>query len=195
MNANRPLASELDPTVIEQAIVHGSRPAFVRLYHHYEGNVRYGVARAALKSGYGREVEELVQEVWCRLLNNSRRLLSYYDPERGPFGRYIKWVAYQQALVVSHQQLRKAFVHRLPGDGDEVVDDQALGFVSNVIQSDIFQKVLDRVDAELSEAERVLLREHYLGERTLRDLAQELGIKEDTIYQRNHRLKKKLVLK
>lgn len=193
MTASRPKPSELDHEVIHQAIAQGSRSAFIRLYHHYEGKVRYGVARAALRSGRGRDVEELIQEIWCRLMSNGRRLLSYYDPARGRFGPYIGWVAYQQTLHLVHQQRRKNRAEGLPGDGDEFVDERAASFGTKVIQSDLFQKLLERVDAQLSDLDRVLLREHYLSGRTLRELAQELGLTEDTVYQRNRRLKKKLI--
>ncbi len=188
----RPSPSELDPELIEDAITGGSRAAFIRLYHHYEGKVRYSVARAALKSGRGRDVEELIQEVWCRLLKNDRRLLSYYDPDRGHFGPYISCVAYQQALYVLNLQRYKALANARENDEQMMLDERSTEFVAEMIQSDYFQKLLSTLDDELSAAERVLLREHYLGERSLRDLAEQLEITEDTIYQRNRRLKKKL---
>lgn len=191
MNASRPLPTELDPTVVERAVVGGSRSAFIELYRHYEGKVRYGVARAAMKLGRRRDVDELVQEVWCRLMSDERRILRYYDPERGRFGPFIGWVAYQQTLYVLNLQRNRARA----GDAVEseaLVDEGSTQFVAELFQRDFFQKLLARVDAELAPHDRVILREHYLGGRTIREIAEELGAKEDAIYQRNRRLKKKL---
>ncbi|MCA9704493.1 MAG: sigma-70 family RNA polymerase sigma factor [Myxococcales bacterium] len=193
MTSSRSSSRELDPKVIQEAIVNGARSAFVALYHHYEGKVRYGVAQAVLKSGRKADIEELLQEIWCRLMSNDRRLLSYYDPERGRFGPFIGWVAYQQTLYVLNLQCNKTQDERLPRGGDLMMDDHASRFAAEVIQSDLVQKLLDQVDAELDEPDRVLLREHYLADKTLREVANGLGVCENTIYQRNHRLKKKLL--
>lgn len=189
----RPSPSELDFEIIQQAVVDGSRRAFIDLYQHYEGKVRYGVARAALKSGRSQDVDDLIQEVWCRIMGNQRRVLTYYDPDRGRFGPYISWVAYQQALYVIRRERRKAPVDELPSEDEALLDEGSTHFVAQVIQSDLFQRLLAKVDAELAVEDRVLLREHYLGERTLREIAVELGVTEDTIYQRNRRLKKRLL--
>ncbi|MEM9456478.1 MAG: sigma-70 family RNA polymerase sigma factor [Myxococcota bacterium] len=189
----RPSPSELDFEIIQQAIVDGSRRAFIDIYRHYEGKVRYGVARAALKSGRSQDMEDLIQEVWCRMMGNQRRVLSYYDPDRGRFGPYISWVAYQQALYVIRRERRKAPVDELPSEDEALLDEGSIHFVAQVIQSDLFQRLLAKVDTELAVEDRVLLREHYLAERTLREIAVELGVTEDTIYQRNRRLKKRLL--
>ncbi|MEM9462114.1 MAG: sigma-70 family RNA polymerase sigma factor [Myxococcota bacterium] len=186
--------SELDFEIIQEAIIDGSRRAFIDIYRHYEGKVRYGVARAALKSGRSHDMDDLIQEVWCRMMGNQRRVLSYYDPDRGRFGPYISWVAYQQALYVIHRERRKAPVDELPSEDEALLDEGSIHFVAQVIQSDLFQRLLAKVDAELAVEDRVLLREHYLAERILREIAVELGVTEDTIYQRNRRLKKRLLL-
>lgn len=186
---------ELDPTIIHQAIFEGSPAAFVLLYRHYEGGVRYAIARAAMHSGESRreDVEDLIQAVWCRLLHNDRRTLRYYDASRGRFGPFLRWVAYQLANDLARRQRRKRF----PTDGppppdDGLMDERALRFLVELVQSDFVRKLIARVDAQLTDVDRRVLREHYLGERTLRDLAQELGLTENALAKRNERLKQKL---
>lgn len=186
---------ELDPTIIHQAIFEGSAAAFVLLYRHYEGGVRHAIARAAMHSGMCRreDVEDLIQAVWCRLLAHDRRTLRYYDATRGRLGPFLRWVAYQMAHDLAHRQRRKRF----PTDGppppdDGLLDERALRFLVDLVQSDFIRKLIARVDAQLTAVDRRVLLEHYLGERTLRDLAGELGLAENALAKRNERLKSKL---
>jgi RNA polymerase sigma factor (sigma-70 family) len=182
---------ELDPTIILEAIG-GSQAGFLRLYHHYADKVRYAVARAAQRAGHVRNIDELCQEVWCRLLDNERRLLRRYDPSRGGFESFVSTVAYQQATVAIGRYQRQV-PHVEPEVGDEeLADDGASQFAEDLIQSELFHKLLDRVDAELDDDERLLLREVHLEQRTCRSVAAQLGVSENAIYKRSERLKKKL---
>ncbi|MCX4239188.1 RNA polymerase sigma factor [Paraliomyxa miuraensis] len=186
--------SELDATIIHQAIFEGSSAAFVLLYRHYEGGVRYAIARAAIRAGVSRreDVEDLIQGVWCRLLDNDRRILRYYDASRGKLGPFLRWVAYQLAQDLARRQHRKSFPIDGPPPNDGPVDERALRFVIELVQSDLVRKLIAKVDAQLTDVDRRVLREHYLGERTLRDLAKELGLTENALAQRNKRLKNQL---
>lgn len=189
------LPRELDPTIIHQAVFEGSAAAFVLLYRHYEGGVRHAIARAAMHSGMSRreDVEDLIQAVWCRLLAHDRRTLRYYDPTRGRLGPFLRWVAYQMAHDLARRQRRKGFATDGPPLPDEgLLDERALRFLFELVQRDFIRKLLTRVDAQLTDVDRRVLREHYLGEMTLRDLADELGLSENALAKRNERLKQKL---
>ena len=177
---------------IHRAIVDGSRSALTQLYRYYEGSVRYGVVRALAGTGRIDDVDELVQEVWCRFLSRDRRLLGYYDPRRGVFGPFIAWVAYQQALCVLDLKRNRSPLYGLPSEGEFLVDEGSSRFASDLLQRDLIQKLLERVDVEHAVEDRVLLSEHYLRGRSLREVAEELGVTEDCVYQRNRRLKRKL---
>lgn len=189
---SRPAPAELDPTVIHDAIVGGSRAALARLYDHYEGKVRHCVARAVLRTGHRGDIEEVLQETWCRFLDKDRRLLRYYDPTRSGFSFYIGWVAYQQASYVIERQRRRSLGQPW-GDGDELADGQAARFTAWLLQSDLLRKLLDRIEPELDERDRQLIRGHYLQGITMRELAKGLDIPENTLHQRNKRLKRKLM--
>ncbi|MCB9712271.1 MAG: sigma-70 family RNA polymerase sigma factor [Myxococcales bacterium] len=183
----------LDPSLLQAAIQGGSPTAFEALYHRYYDRVRASVVRAALKTGHHRDIEELVQDVWLRLLSHDRRILRRFDATRGPFERFIGFVAYQQALVSAHQQRRHdEHTTSLSSTDSPLEDDRTSLFAADLIQNDLFDKLVDRAAAELSDDEHLLLREIYYGDRTIRDIASELGLSENAVYKRNERLKKKL---
>lgn len=190
MPVRKPL--ELDPTILHAALEGGSRAGFRQLYHHYADKVRYAVARAAQRGGHVKNLDELCQEVWYRLLDNERRLLRRYDPARGRFAPFISTVAYQQATVAIGRYRRQLPRAEPELDEDELADDRASKFVDDLVQSDLFHKLIERVDAELDTDERMLIREHFLERRTHASLAAQLGVSENAIAKRSERLKKKL---
>lgn len=182
---------ELDTDVIMSAI-HDSGWAFDRLFDHYEARVRCAAARAAQVTAYRDDVDDLTNEVWCRLLCNDRRLLAYFEPDRGPFGPFVARLAYQQALATIRWYRRQVPDVGLYDWDDGHEDPRTSSFTAELIQSDLYTKLLRRAAAELSDNDRLLLREVHLNQRTCRAVAEELGLNEDTLYQRNQRLKRKL---
>jgi RNA polymerase sigma factor (sigma-70 family) len=188
----QPRVPELDPATIQQAIFEGSVDAFIRVYRHYDAGVRYQLGKVALKAGCGRDIEDLIQEVWSRLLYDDRRLLRYYDRERGPFGSFLCCIAVQQAWQVLHREHRKQLGDVSSKDLEELPDEAATAFTAELAQSDLFRRLLDEADARLSDHDRALLREHHIHGRTLRSLAEELGVKELVLHKRNQRLKERL---
>lgn len=169
-----------------------SGSAFEKLYAHYSGRVRYAVARAAHRRRHSRDVDELNQEVWFRLLDHGCVLLRRHDPRRGRFGPFISTVAYQQALKAIERYERQ-----LPGRGakansETLVDDESLRFVDQIIDEELFGKLLSRIDVDLTERERVLVRQLHIEQRSSRAVAQHLGISENALYKRNERLRKRL---
>ncbi|MEM7154721.1 MAG: sigma-70 family RNA polymerase sigma factor [Myxococcota bacterium] len=187
-----PKSPELESEALHDAIVLGRPKAFRRLYGHYEPRVRYAVAAAAFRRRHTRDVDELVQEVWCRVLENDRRLLRRFDSTRGRFGPFIAVVAYQQALIAVQRHRRQ-----LPKSEGDVADGAfedpgSSDFVTDMIQSDLYEKVLSRAMEQLGPDDQLLLSEVHLHERSFREVAAELGVSENAAYKRNERLKRKL---
>lgn len=178
-------------TVIVEAIG-GSPSAFEQLYDRYADKVRYAVARAALRRGRTQEIDELTQEVWCRMLDDDRRLLRHYDPKRGRFAPFISMVAYQQALLVTRQSQRHNERVEAEVDDETFVDGKSSRFAEDLIHSELFYKLITRANAELREGDRMLLRDLYLDQKTYQSIASQLGVSPNAIYKRSERLKKKL---
>lgn len=192
---------ELDADIIHEALW-GEPPsaghAFCRLYEHYELRVRNAVARAAHHTGYHHRIEELRQDVWVRLLERDRKLLRYYKPESGPLGSFLGRLAYQQAITTVRRDRRQMasdpFVSPIVlSRTDDIPDDDALCFVANLVQSDIYRKLMALAMEELEDLDLLVIREIYVGRRLFRDVAAEHDLKPERLYKRNERLKKKLV--
>ncbi|MEM9456483.1 MAG: sigma-70 family RNA polymerase sigma factor [Myxococcota bacterium] len=170
----------------------GSPSAFEQLYDRYADKVRYAVARAALQRGRTQEIDELTQEVWCRMLDDDRRLLRHYDPRRGRLAPFISMVAYQQALLVTRRHQRHSERVEAEVDDETFVDGKSSRFVEELIHGELFYKLIKRANAELREGDRMLLRALYLDQKTYRSIASQLGVSPNAIYKRSERLKKKL---
>lgn len=184
---------ELDADTIHQAIwgeAPGSGRAFARLYAHYEKPVRYGVARAAHRRGYTHQVDEIRQEVWVRLLDRDRKMLRYYDPERGPLGPFLARMAYQQALQIIDPRSRRDDI--TTPLRYEAIDRGDSRLVAEIVQSDLYRRLLVRAQAELEELDLLIVREVHLGQRRFRDVALEHGVRPERLYKRNERLLKRL---
>jgi len=196
MGRDVPIHRELDADIIHQALW-GDPPqsgrAFVQIYEHYGERVRFAVAKAALRWRHIHRIDELRQEVWCRLLDRDRKLLRYYEPERGPFGTFLCRLAYQQGRAAARVDRRQeAGGKREAYLEDEVEDEQAEAFVAELAQRELYRKVLARAKAEVDTIDGVVLREVYLAGRSIADVASEYGVTADRLYKRNERLKKKL---
>lgn len=184
-------APQQELSVIRRAIA-GSRSAFEMLYRWYADRVRYAVARAALQRGYRQDIDELDQEVWCRLLADGRRLLGRYDPARGSFENFIGMIAFQQALVLAKRARHRVSRAEVELESERLVDDQSLRFAELLAQRELLQKLLARADAELEPGELALLQALYIDQRTSRSVASQLGITENAVCLRSRRLRKKL---
>lgn len=196
MGRDVPTHRELDADIIHQALW-GDPPqsgrAFVQIYEHYGERVRFAVAKAAMRWRHIHRIDELRQEVWCRLLDRDRKLLRYYEPERGPFGTFLCRLAYQQGRAAARVDRRQeAGGKREAYLEDEVEDEQAEAFVAELAQREIYRKVLARAKAEVDTIDGVVLREVHLAGRSIADVAGEYGVTADRLYKRNERLKKKL---
>ncbi|MCA9706895.1 MAG: sigma-70 family RNA polymerase sigma factor [Myxococcales bacterium] len=185
---------ELDAAVVQEALwgePPGSGRAFCRLYEHYEPQVRFAVARAAHRAAYFHPIDELRQEVWMRLLDRDRQLLRYYKPECGALGPFLSRIAYQQALHAMKRDHWKSIGRRRPLD-ETLVDEEASRFAADIVQSDVYDKIMARAVAELDDLDRLLLHEVYLGLRRIRDVAREHDLDSNRLYKRHQRLRRRL---
>jgi RNA polymerase sigma factor (sigma-70 family) len=196
MSPKVPTTRELDPKIIRQALHEegpAARHAFEHVYWHYEPLVRHSAAWAARVMGYLHHMEELCQEVWCRLVDHDRRLLRYYDPTRGPLGSFLRRLSFQQAIKAIRRDQRQAVAYdEHVIQADELEDERTSAIVAQLIQSELYEKLMDRVAATLQDVDRMLLREVHLEQRSMTEVAAEHGLTRDQVYQRNRRLKKKL---
>lgn len=194
---------ELDPKVIRTALgqtatasAADQRAAFTKLYLHYELRVRYSVAKAVMKTRCKHRAADVRQEVWCRFATAKNNVLNYYDPQRGTFGSFIGRLAYQQALQIAQSSGRKtrnmAQLETIEDEDADVEDPWTLQVYAKLIQTEFYDKLMERAADALDEEERVMLHEIYFNGRSALSFAAARGINKNTIYKRHQRLKDKL---
>lgn len=192
-NPSKP--KELDPEVVKQALWGegpAQRTALNQLYEHYEPRVRYAIARAANKMDFRHRADELRQEVWFRLLRRDRRLLRCYREGKGDLGPYISVIAYREALRAARVDRRQGAADPRTEPDEDIEDHTASRFVADLIQSDLYRKLIARAQKELDELDWLVLQEVLINGRRGREVAAEHGIKEQRLYKRKERLSKKL---
>lgn len=173
------------------AALDGDRSAFTDLYRCYAPTVRSAVAavvrhRAELHPHH----EDIVAEVWTRLLADDRRRLRTFDPSRGPFGYYLRMRAFALGRVVADNVLRRARTVELDDPfhstfGRDELEGQVLG-------RDELMRLERAVREQLAEVDLALFEQVLVLGRKVGEVAEELGLGRDAAYRRSHRLRRKV---
>ena len=149
------------------------------------------MGRAAMNAGYRHRADDLRQEVWSRFIDPERTPLRYYKAERGPFGPFIRRLAYQQALAAI-QVDRRQNVEGATTYTDDVEDPSVAGMFATMIQTDFYDQLMKRASEELDADEWLLLNGIYNEGLSAQKFARRHGINGNTIYKRHQRLRDRL---
>lgn len=183
----KPARSELaTPRIL--AALSGSRTELRQLYDRYAPLVRAAVARKA--SAVGRsDIDDLYQEVWCRLLDLERSPLRRFDPEMGVFSQILWLMVRQQTHRVLVAERRRIDTVAL-GDAMESNEhgDPEERFVSNVLA----RRLVRHARHSLPKPDFVVLARHIREGVSLMTLARDLGSTVSTLQKRHQRLMPKL---
>lgn len=191
MKHPEPKAKDLPLADIEAAL-DGDAAAFRRFYLHYDPTVRWAVG---LRVYRWRELvplyEDVVQEVWASLVRRDCKVLRYYKQGRDvPFSRFLAFVATRLGWRLAKKHLRHPDVELV--EVPDVPEDEELGLVARMLSEDFLAQLLVRARERLDATDFALLEGYYVEGEAFRDIAQRLGINENTAYQRHRRLRKKL---
>lgn len=179
--------TELDPKTLQRAL-DGNRAAFEALYRHYAGIVRGAVAaRLRAWPRLDLQLEDVLNEVWVQMLADDRRVLRLYDPRRGPFGYFIKLVAASRASSLVRRRTRHEPLPLSAAPEGEARIERAL------LQRDFIESLWALVRPRLKEVDEELFMRVMVGGEETKDVAPELGLKQDAAYQRIARLRARLV--
>lgn len=138
------------------------------------------------------EVEDVLQEVWCRGLG----ALDRFDPDQREFRRWI----FRVAKNVMLEALRRAQrMERLQGAGGETerlraleqVPDDVTTVTRRLVRDETLQNFLRRVET-LDAHERELVVYCGLEELPYREVATRLGIQREAVAKRWQRLRRRL---
>jgi RNA polymerase sigma factor (sigma-70 family) len=170
------------------AALDGDSTAFRRFYHHYDPVVRWAVGLRVYRWPELVPLrDDIVQEVWVRLLRDRCKVLRYHDPARGKsFGRFLAFVATRLGWRIGSPHLSAAGVEHV--EAPEGQDEGDL--LMKMLRQDLLERLLER--AKPSEQDVELLVGHYFRGETIRQIAERLSINENTAYQRHGRLLERL---
>ncbi len=142
--------------------------------HNQHRGVVFAVAMRV--TGDRGAAEDITQTVFLRLLHRPDR----YDPDRGSVRSWLATVAHHQAidwLRLEESHRRRNRLHMLdptphtPG-------------VEETVQAELTAETVRVALAALPESQRTPIRLAFLGGRTYREVAEELGVAEGTIKSR-----------
>ncbi|MEM9454412.1 MAG: sigma-70 family RNA polymerase sigma factor [Myxococcota bacterium] len=181
---------ELSPERVA-AVLEGDREAFAELYRCYSLRVRAAVATAIrFRADLAPQLDDLLSEVWARLLADNCRQLRNYQPSRGPLGYYLRMRAWALARLVVAQHLRRA--DRVEYD-DPLVSMSADDGLEDRLQSrDILERLHDMVRSRLDATDLALFEQVYVQGQRIESVGRALGLRRDAVYRRSHRLQAKI---
>jgi DNA-directed RNA polymerase specialized sigma24 family protein len=179
---------DLSREAIDRALA-GDAVAFRRFYLHYDPTIRWAVGLRVYRWPQLVPLfDDIVQEVWARLVCHDCKVLRYYKQDRDvPFGRFLAFIATRLGWRVAKRNLR----HPEPELVD-VADDDDWGFVMRMLHHDFLERLMSLVRERLDDTDVALFEGFYLWGHTIRQIAERLSINENTAYQRHGRLRNKL---
>ncbi len=181
-------SEDLPREAIDRAL-DGDRAAFRRFYLHYDSTVRWAVGlRVNRWPQLVPLFEDIVQEVWARLVQRDYKALRYYEQDRKvPFWRFLAFIATRLGWRVAKRHLR----HPEPEPID-VAEEEDWSFVMRMLHQDFLDRLMALVKERLDDKDVALFEGFYVWGETIREIAERLGIPENTAYQRHGRLRHKL---
>ena len=173
------------------AALDGDREAFAELYRCYVPTVWSAVAAALRhRAELCLHQEDIVAEVWSRLLADGCKRLRSFDSSRGPFGYYLRMRAYALARMIADKTLRRL--------GTVEMDDP---FHSTFRGGELEGQLLSRDDLarleravreQLNELDQVLFEQVLVLGGKITEVAADLSLTRDVAYRRSQRLRAKV---
>jgi RNA polymerase sigma-70 factor (ECF subfamily) len=159
--------------------------------------IRQRVARVLRRRGGAGQprcaLDDLMQEVFVRLLTSDRRVLRAWDPARGlSVSSFVAMIAEREASSVLESQRRtpRSDGLELHADLDEVHGAEAPG-EQRQIARDLAVKLCEGLDAWLSPRGRALFQMLYVREEPLEAVARRFGMPRSAVYAWRSRVGKR----
>jgi len=180
-------SQELTPELITRAC-EGEKDAFRAFYTHYNPTVRWAVGLRVYRwPELVPLFDDIVQEVWLRLMQRDGKVLRYFRSERGvPFSRYLAIISARLGWRLAKRHLRGS------EEQDDVPSEQQASFISRLIDIDILNRLHALVQQHFCEKDYLLFVKHYVQGESIKQIGRVLGLSENAAHQRHHRMKRKL---
>lgn len=181
---------ELPPERVAAAL-RGDRAAFGELYRCYSPRVRASVVNAIrFRADLAPHLDDILGEVWARLLADECRQLRSYDASRGAFGYYLRMRAWALARMLAAQVLRRNDVYMLDDPFVSLFAED--GLEGRLLGRDALERLHAAVNERLDRVDLGLFEEVYVKGRKIEEVGRELGLGKDAAYRRCHRLRTKI---
>lgn len=175
-----------------QAAIRGDRRA-VRAFIHEYGPVLRGVIRRMVFGNWREREDDLLQDLLLGLFRDEGRVLRMWDPQRGKtLKSFLAQFAQQRTLDWLRRQRRQS--REVPTEDPSTAEGAIHPEPALPVEApEWVQTLLERFQAECSPAEHRLVEMSYLQDISVREIAAELGLSEEAVYQRRHRIKQRLL--
>lgn len=163
-------------------VLNGDTSAFRFLVEKYQGMV-HTIAYKIM--GNMEDAEDVAQEVFIK---SFKSLKSYNFQSR--FSTWLYRIAYNQSIdTIKKRKNRK---HNL--DLEKAYENSAAHVASSesVIDQKLLQSILKKLIDQLPEEERMIVLLYYFDEQPLKEIAEVIGIKENNVKIKLHRVRSKL---
>ncbi len=182
------------PATIRRALA-GDRRAARRLAERVAPVIRARVLRMTRgrRGPGGLDTDDLIHEVWCRLLDDDGRRLRGYDPERGKtFEGYVSMVAGQ--LVATMAEKHAAAKRRAPGGEGELTEAQhvadAIADPEQIAAGrDLHGALWRHLEGQLSERGQAVLALVYTDGLSVDEAADRMGVRKQVVYNWQHKIR------
>jgi len=152
------------------------------IYNKYNLDIRAIVAKILYYSNQGRDIDDCVNDVYLRLIEN----LQQYNETRGSMAAFVAIIARSTALNYCKGNMRKT---------DELIGDEKIDVLSdpiNVEDETGFKMLIEDITKKLKKEERILFTMRYVYYFTPEEIAKEFNINLGAAYKRITRLKNKV---
>lgn len=186
-NAPAPAPSATDTALIEAAL-RGERASVRRLMERLTPVIRARVLRLTrgVPGPGGQDADDLVSEVWARLLENDAQRLRAFDPSRGKtLEGFVSLIAGQMVITdvrAARAEKRGSGRAAEPLEAAESVAAAHPDAEARMAQAQGFEALWAHLDGQLSDRGRLVLRLVYVDGLTVPEAAAALGVNAQVIY-------------
>lgn len=174
------------------ALINGDERALEHFYAVFQPQIVRIARTQCRRVELPNETAELVQEIWCRFLENDCARLRAYEPDRGPFAPFIRMVAWQQARMILKLWITRRR-HVLPTFRGEVPEPPvAAANCATAIERRQLVRCVVREVRCLKDYDHALLRDIAVGPTPAQEIATACGLSVHAINKRRRRLRDKL---
>ncbi|MEM7159607.1 MAG: sigma-70 family RNA polymerase sigma factor [Myxococcota bacterium] len=182
-------APEFDREFLDRVFL-GDPTAFKDFYERYSPTVRWAVGMRVYRwPQLAPLLDDITQEVWLQLTRRRFKVLRYYNAAYGAsFSRFLAVVSARLGWRIAKRRLEHPVEEM--GPNDELDNDD---LASRLINADILSRLVRMMKNRLEADDIQLFTRHFVEGEPLKDIGRAMGISDDAVYQRKHRLQKKIL--